>query len=219
MSTPKSTVRTIGNELAALPQVKELLKKYGLASVEYAGGTIYEEAFTVKIRFNHEAEEGLTLVESPARFGKSKFAQHGLPEDIIGKPVRLNGRPFTIVDVKPQNAQGSLKKCVVIEGSGGGRYVTTAADILRVLNIKPANGLPPNTLVRRPIPGTPNAELSPEIKAQFESLASQLSPENLSCDGELSKAQINGRRGAIMSKWKALEREAGRSVAFDEFPY
>lgn len=193
MSTPKSTVRAIGNEIANLPQVKELLKKYGINA----------DSFTVKI---NEVEGN--------SFGPSKFAQHGLPENIIGKTVRLANREFTIVDVKPQNSQGSLKKCVVIEGAAGGRYVTTAADINRALR---ALGN-----VSRPLVSDVFGDkipLSNELSKQFESLSARLSPENLSCDGEISKGEISRRYNEIMKEWRGLEKLAGRTVSQNEFPY
>lgn len=218
MSTPKSIVRSIGNEIAALPQVKELLKKYGLVSVTYAGGTIKHDSFSVRIEFTNEVQGNDRPYEARPASGQSKFAQHGLPEDIIGKPIRLGGRPFTIVDVKPQNAQGSLKKCVVIEGSGGGRYITTAADVKRALGIAQT----PGTLIKRDLnellaQDEQKQDMAPGIKAKFEALASQLSPENLHMDGEISKSQAAGRKGAIMSQWRALEKLAGRKVATSEF--
>jgi len=225
MHTPKVMVRTIGNEIEAMSQIKDILKKYGLTSARYAGGVIKNGSFVVKIEFFTEQEEaqGIQLVGqvSASSFGsKSKFAQHGLPEDIIGKTVRLANRMFTIVDVKPQNAQGSLKKCVVIEGAGGGKYVTTASDIKRALGIKETAStlteIPANTLVRRPVPGQ---ELSADLSAKFESLSARLSPENLSCDGECSKLEISRRYNAIMGEWRELEKLAGRKVSQNEFPH
>ena len=42
--------------------------------------------------------------------------------------------------------------------------------------------------------------MTEDIKREFQSLACQLSPENLSCDGELSNAQTNQRyRQALLA--------------------
>jgi hypothetical protein len=60
------------------------------------------------------------------------------------------------------------------------------------------------------------AGLSPALKEQFLSLACALSPENLTCDGELSRAQVAKRFKALKAKWKALEKIAGRSVSESE---
>lgn len=54
------------------------------------------------------------------------------------------------------------------------------------------------------------------ILRQFQHLVLQLSPENLSCDGELSRRQIQSRHAAIIREWKALEKQVGRRVSLDE---
>lgn len=48
------------------------------------------------------------------------------------------------------------------------------------------------------------------------SLASRLSPENLSCDGELKPHQVKKRRLAIMKEWRQLEKEVGHTVTESE---
>ena len=58
--------------------------------------------------------------------------------------------------------------------------------------------------------------LTIELKSEFCDLAGQLSPENLSCDGELSRAQVNKRYTALMKQWRALEKQAGQSVSEDD---
>ena len=57
--------------------------------------------------------------------------------------------------------------------------------------------------------------LTLDIKRKFLNLSCALSPENISCDGELPARQVNARRKALMRVWKALEREAGQSVSED----
>lgn len=58
--------------------------------------------------------------------------------------------------------------------------------------------------------------MDPRILRQFEHLAIQRSPENLSCDGELSRRQIQSRHSAIMREWNELEKQVGRKVALTE---
>ena len=58
--------------------------------------------------------------------------------------------------------------------------------------------------------------LSSEQAERFEPLLALLSPENLTCDGELSRRQINKQRNAIMKKWYALEKELGFVVSDDD---
>lgn len=55
-----------------------------------------------------------------------------------------------------------------------------------------------------------------ELKSKFLSLASQLSPENLCCDGELRGRALQAKARKLHAEWAALEKEAGRSVSEDE---
>ena len=50
----------------------------------------------------------------------------------------------------------------------------------------------------------------------FVDLATQLSPEWLTCDGELSRREVNRRYAKLQKQWHALERQAGRAVTEDE---
>lgn len=54
------------------------------------------------------------------------------------------------------------------------------------------------------------------IMKQFFGLANQLSPENLSCDGECSRSQVQVRYRQIMREWQKLERRVGRRVTQEE---
>lgn len=55
-----------------------------------------------------------------------------------------------------------------------------------------------------------------EIMVKFSKLASQLSPENLYCDGELSQSQAVNKAKIIKHDWVALEKEFGRKISIDE---
>ncbi len=55
-----------------------------------------------------------------------------------------------------------------------------------------------------------------EILNDFAGLACRLSPENLCCDGEISRAEVNRRLRQIQKEWKALEKELGRVVSEDQ---
>jgi hypothetical protein len=52
--------------------------------------------------------------------------------------------------------------------------------------------------------------------AEFLMLAGQLSPENLTCDGELSPSQVARKRRQINAQWASLEKRVGRTVTKDE---
>jgi hypothetical protein len=59
-------------------------------------------------------------------------------------------------------------------------------------------------------------EIPKEIHERFINLACDLSPENLSCDGEASQSYITQKIGRINREWKALEKQIGRTVTEDE---
>jgi hypothetical protein len=50
----------------------------------------------------------------------------------------------------------------------------------------------------------------------FENLCGELSGENLTCDGELSRSQIQQKLIQIKATWKELESIAGRQFSEDE---
>ncbi len=60
------------------------------------------------------------------------------------------------------------------------------------------------------------APLNATLLQQFVDLATRLSPEWLTCDGELSQREVNRRYSKLQRQWRALEWKAGRAVTEDE---
>ena len=58
--------------------------------------------------------------------------------------------------------------------------------------------------------------ITQDIKNKFRRIACALSPENLTCDGELSREAVKKKHTNLMKEWKALEAELGRKVSEDE---
>jgi len=58
--------------------------------------------------------------------------------------------------------------------------------------------------------------MNDSLYQKFLTLCSQLSPENLTCDGELSASQVRVRVARINKEWKSLEAQLGRKVTEDE---
>ena len=58
--------------------------------------------------------------------------------------------------------------------------------------------------------------MTDEIFEQLLVLASRLSPENLHCDGEISRAQAQRRYDVIMKEWRKLEARLGYEISEDE---
>jgi hypothetical protein len=53
----------------------------------------------------------------------------------------------------------------------------------------------------------------PEVVKRFIDLSCRLSPENLTCDGELSRTESRRRYRHLMLEWKKLERRIGRKIS------
>ena len=55
-----------------------------------------------------------------------------------------------------------------------------------------------------------------ETYNKFAALTCRLSPENLTCDGECSRAEVIRRHNQIMREWRALENMIGYEVTQEE---
>ena len=73
--------------------------------------------------------------------------------------------------------------------------------------------------IRKALEDSLDLGLTQDLKKAFEDLACRLSPENLSCDGELPPWQVKIKLREIQAEWKDLEKKAGRRVSESEFPY
>lgn len=72
------------------------------------------------------------------------------------------------------------------------------------------------TFSTSPHPVAPPILVSDRLMFEFLNLSSDLSPENLSCDGELSPSRTRAKYQSLMAGWRKLERKAGRTVVEDE---
>ena len=66
--------------------------------------------------------------------------------------------------------------------------------------------------IKKEFPST----LTMELKGCFQSLVCSLSPENLSCDGELSNSRIRVRYNKLQREWKQLEKQACCTVTEED---
>lgn len=55
-----------------------------------------------------------------------------------------------------------------------------------------------------------------EILEDLRDVECELSPENLTCDGELPRSQVTKRRRALLAKRAELVKELGREPSFAE---
>ena len=61
-----------------------------------------------------------------------------------------------------------------------------------------------------------NSVLDKKYLTQFLDLSNRLSPENLTCDGELPQSEVRRKYNKLTKEWKKLEKQVGRTVTEDE---
>jgi hypothetical protein len=75
---------------------------------------------------------------------------------------------------------------------------------------------PVDVIKRAGLPQQHIEGLTPEIRDGFARIIGDLSPENLTCDGELSEAESNRKYLHLKAEWSALERRAGQGVSDEQ---
>lgn len=141
----------------------------------------------------------------------------------IGENVLLNGKTYKII--------GTIKMSFLLERDGK-QYKATAAKMGKIKD-QNARGIGVGRKKRQPKSDTfymeqrlarrkifePDAkmpETEDELLDALDTLSAALSPENLSCDGELSRTAINQKLRAIRGEWKEIEKKIGRNITEDE---
>jgi len=133
-----------------------------------------------------------------ARIGMTVTFGRPNGEQTLGEVVKINGK-----SLKVRTLEGRGKR------DASGQTWRVAASLCT-----PADG----SAVPAPVPMGPDyGKLSEaEILAKVEGIYCQLSPENLTCDGELSRSQVAARYGALRRQLAALFKALGRTVSEDE---
>lgn len=129
----------------------------------------------------------------------------------IGETVSLNGKDYKIV--------GTKARSYLLERDGK-TYKATANKLTKIQaqNSRPAAPAQSPLIQRLAYKRIFNAAAQlPATQAEFadwfEDLRCELSPENLCCDGEASRAQINHKLRNIKACWAELETLYGKKVA------
>ena len=131
----------------------------------------------------------------------------------IGDRVTLNGKEYTIT--------GTVARSFILTRDGK-QYKATADKMtkIQVQNSQPKpEAQPPRSEIDLRIAKAamwrqnltrPTNEA--ECAVWFDNLRNELSPENLFCDGEISRTQAAARKAAIIRCWKELELIVGHRV-------
>jgi rubrerythrin len=112
----------------------------------------------------------------------------------IGEMVMLNGKEYKIV--------GTVKRSFKLERDG--KFYKATAKMM---------GLEWNRIWDKDakMPKTEDDHMN-----WFSRLCTELSPENLHCDGEISRTAAMKKYRNLMAEWKEIEKSLGRKVTEDE---
>ena len=131
----------------------------------------------------------------------------------IGQNVTLQGKTYKVV--------GSVKRSWLLE-KGGVNYKVTSSMIEKILGVGVTNKpkAKRKTWMEKRLEQSriwnkdakmPEAE--DELMRALCHLSGSLSPENLTCDGELNRTQIAAKLRAIKGEWKEIEKKLNRKVS------
>ena len=141
----------------------------------------------------------------------------------IGEDVLLNGKTYKII--------GTVKRSFLLEKDG--RKDKATSKMMGKIQDQNARGIGnkrkkrekksdtfymEQRLARRRIfeKDAKMPETEDELMDALDHLTAELSPENLSCDGELSRTAINQKLRVIRGEWREIEKKIGRKVSEDE---
>lgn len=133
----------------------------------------------------------------------------------IGDTVTLNGKEYKVT--------GTHKKSFILEREGK-QYKATQDKIDKILNqnvntstktASDGKGYLERRLAWSKLwnKSARIPETEEEVMEYFSRLVSELSPENLACDGEASRSQINAKLKEIRGAWAELEEIIGKSIS------
>ena len=141
----------------------------------------------------------------------------------IGQEVSLNGSTYKIA--------GTVKRSWLLEKDGK-KYKATS-NMMKKIQEQNKLGIGLGKRKRQKRSATfhmekrlayqkifnPDAKLpetEDEFMKAFDVLCCELSPENLHCDGEISRSAAMRKASALRAEWKELEKKFGRKVTEDE---
>lgn len=138
--------------------------------------------------------------------------RYGMSVSDIGKTVKgatIPGGEAVIMGAIPhaRRAEIVLKSVNGKLGRADGSLVAQLLGLSKTNPVKKVNLLEPMKV---------GDDLPAEQLEKLVDLASQLSPENLSCDGELSITKIRQRAASIGAQWVAIEKQLGFKVSEEQ---
>ena len=117
----------------------------------------------------------------------------GLPRDMVGEQITVNGTTYTVMGYNPNRPKYPL----TVKGPQGGMYRMDVPSVLKAVGVTAA-----------PKTKRPDAKIMQDILNVYSSL----SPENISWDGERSRSEVAKASARLNRELRELEAELGRKV-------
>lgn len=185
----RSLLRTIRTDAEAA--LLDVAAKHGVQLTVGSGSFARDGSnASLKLEIAGIADDGQVMTKEATDF-KRLASSFGLTPEDLGMTFTFNGKEFRLLGCNPRN----YKNPIIAENVKNGKTYKMPKDAVK------------------PIAKT---GLTEEAKQEFQSLACRLSPENLHCDGEVSRAEAKRRHAQIMREWRDLESQVGRKVSEDE---
>jgi hypothetical protein len=179
----------------ALAALEEVARRHGV-SITKGNGRFAREGSNATIKFELATiGSGGEVNSKEAVAWKRDAARYGLDPDALGTLFRVGATEYRITGLNTRRPKFPVSATRVPDG--------------KVYKFR-ANQLPLACGKSEP------EGLTPAIKRAFAGHLNALSPENLTCGGECSPAEVRARASRIRSDWRVLEGRVGRTVSEEE---
>ena len=120
----------------------------------------------------------------------------GMKKEWMNAEVTLNGNKYVITGINPKRRKYA---CVVKRVSDQKSYL-----------------FDPDAVIRAMTSNMPATEIPDDLMKKFFNLLMDMSPENLTCDGERSKMEVDSELEVLKTSWAMYEYTAKRKVTESE---
>lgn len=141
----------------------------------------------------------------------------------IGQEVSLNGKTYKIA--------GTVKRSWLLEKDG--KQYKATSNMMKKIQEQNERGVGMGRRKRQKRsstfhmerrlaynkifnPDSKMPETEEELMKALDVLCCELSPENLCCDGEISRSAAMKKASALRAEWKEIEKKLGRKVSEEE---
>ena len=139
----------------------------------------------------------------------------------IGQEINLNNKRYTIA--------GIVKRSWLLERNG--KQYKATSNMMKKIQEQNERGVGMGKRQKRSAtfhmekrlawnklfnPDAKIPETEEELMKSLDVLCCELSPENLHCDGEISRSAAMKKASALRAEWKEIERKLGRKVSEEE---